>query len=393
MSKELSYLGDASRKVSELDGVKRLESSDLFVLERLAPDYEKVAIALESSVGEVLSVVNVDVLDSELKIPLLAEFDGKMIECSHTSHKMTYGVLSSMLLDHISAAISLNTMSQRDTWEHAKISHAHSYSKVEVHTNYQLSDATDDLTAQLSTLSAWLGTMTLWEKQDSMSESVPVEYPIFMPKIDFESYAIPDIGELRFICQTSEFTENGPPASSSDKLEPFIDKSLLESNSMACYWAFCNGQTIACKASEFKEACQFFAGDADATSFTLPNYNNFIRLNPRVKYDDACQLVQYYNSLSVHQHDILSIDSSQSFYAKAEVSIPTRSIGGRAGVHSGNGSPSKKHWLDNLSCTFASSISAFVSQPGSTSTTSANYDVETRPRSVQIPLVVFLGAK
>lgn len=111
MSKELSYLGDASRKVSELDGVKRLESSDLFVLERLAPDYEKVAIALESSVGEVLSVVNVDVLDSELKIPLLAEFDEKMIECSHTSHKMTYGVLSSMLLDHISAAIGLSTMS------------------------------------------------------------------------------------------------------------------------------------------------------------------------------------------------------------------------------------------------------------------------------------------
>ncbi len=393
MSEELPYLGDASRKVSELDQVKRLEADDLFVLERLTPEHEKVAFALESSAAEVLSVIAVDVLDTELEIPLIAEFSGKMTGYFHASHKMTYGDLSSALLDCISAVLSLNTMSQRETWEHAKISHTHGYSKVEVHTNYQLSDATDDPTAELSTLSTWLGTMTIWEKKDLSSETMPVEYPVFTPKIDFELYAIPDIGEMRFICQTSEFTENSSLAASSTKLEPFIDSSLLESNSMSCYWAFCNGQTIACKPSEFREACQFFTGDADATSFTLPSYNNFIRPNPRVKYDDACQFVQHYNSLSVHQHDILSPDLNESIYANAKVTIPTRSTGGDTGVHSGKGTPSKQWYLGNLTCTFAAEVNAFKSLPGNTSTTGADVDIETRPRSVQIPLVVFLGAK
>lgn len=44
------------------------------------------------------------------KIPLLAEFDGGLTGYFHASHKMTYGDLSSALLENVSATLSLGTM-------------------------------------------------------------------------------------------------------------------------------------------------------------------------------------------------------------------------------------------------------------------------------------------
>ena len=122
-----------------------------------------------------------------------------------------------------------------------------------------------------------------------------------------------------------------------------------------------------------------------------------MRLNPRKKYEDALEKVEYENALSAHAHTIAELDSTKELLADAKITIPTIREGCGAGeegtaIHSGNGKPNYTTWLDRLTCTVdveGSSISS--STKGSTSLVGINR--ETHPAYVQVPMIVFLGAK
>lgn len=123
-----------------------------------------------------------------------------------------------------------------------------------------------------------------------------------------------------------------------------------------------------------------------------------MRLNPRKKYEDALEKVEYENALSAHAHTIAELDGTKELLANAKITIPTIRNGCLVGVegtaiHSGsNSNPNYTTWLDRLTCTIdveGSSISS--SAEGSTSL--ARINRETHPAYVQVPMIVFLGAK
>lgn len=632
MAKVLKYLNDASLPVSHLDSTARVRADDLFIVEDLAQKKKDLLILLEQKLSAIMLEFGIDSYDDPILAPLIAEFKLSSSEYKHEPYKISYDTLSSALLEDIRRALNFNTMAYRESYQHSRLGHEHDYSKVECFTNYKLSDITNDENVELSTLSSWLGSMTIWKKESLSSDYLPVKYDVFMPKIEIPPYETPQVGEMRLAIQTNEFTEMssdegeteeircscdiailidhtgsmgltikkvgssldaffgdldkvfeendiddwrariigyrdktcddqwftvmttfsrdieylktgvqalspsgggdmsestvdaidaamrfgtsilgeaedpdkwrpfsdssspygqmerlllvftdadtkgsidhtinqarsknfkialvGPSTTNYDQLysndditintyvgdhstrkyancgdfnarpvdilsnlavrivdkfevvppvpnekhdyiDVFKDRSLLSSTSSDYYWAYCTGQTISCGEDEFTSACSVFAGNPRATQFTIPRCNSFMRLNPRKKYEDALEKVEYENALSAHAHTIAELDSTKELLANAKITIPTIRNGCGAGVegtaiHSGsNSNPNYTTWLDRLTCTVdveGSSISS--SAEGSTSL--ARINRETHPAYVQVPMIVFLGAK
>lgn len=105
-----------------------------------------------------------------------------------------------------------------------------------------------------------------------------------MQKYDCDiSYKVSsDIGALKFMAD--------PHVSPKDPYDAEFDG-----------WIF-PGQTIKCAPDEFKNACLIYAGNADATEFTVPPLSDFIKFSCGLTDDPLCRHVDFCKSCPSHSH-------------------------------------------------------------------------------------------
>lgn len=68
-----------------------------------------------------------------------------------------------------------------------------------------------------------------------------------------------------------------------------------------------NNTTFTCARNEFREACRIFAGNPDATSFTVPRLDGFFRANNNTDStldNNEIQSVGFFNALADHGHSM-----------------------------------------------------------------------------------------
>lgn len=207
MARVLSYFNDVTSPISHLESTSRVNAKDLFIIDDLAMKKKDLIILTESKLSTIMLQFGIDDFDDPILSPFITELKLSTEEFKHGPYKLSYDTLSASLLEDIRRALGLGTMAYRESYQHSRISHEHDYSKVECFTNYKLSDATDDPDAELSTLSSWLGTLSIWKKETVSSDYLPVRYDVFMPKIQLPMYEAQQVGEPRFTVQTNSFTQ------------------------------------------------------------------------------------------------------------------------------------------------------------------------------------------
>ena len=121
---------------------------------------------------------------------LYNEMLGNVLEYIHSNGKITYSELSTRLLYDLSAMFNFNTMSTRDTWEYARASHSHKaqYSDTRVFPVFPEKNYDSQL---------WLGNFIVWQQKSGSYTSS--EISVYSPRIEFPSYTLPDVGEVRFM--------------------------------------------------------------------------------------------------------------------------------------------------------------------------------------------------
>ena len=334
---------------------------------------------------------------------------GSGASLEHFNKKLTYSSLSARVLNDISARLNFNTMAYKDAWEYELKSHKHEYSLVDVFPQYTSSDVIDQysrdwrytaeqvrtFSTNPHTLSEYIGTVAIWQTssvytgRDSRNRAVyedryvEVSSDIYMPHIIFPKYAQPDIGELRFLAR------NSCPACNSNYL---VYDSQHEG-----YWAYPRGQTIACAADEFQDACRVYGNNGKTgreTSFNIPCLSNFLRLNPGTQLLNAMSFHLHQTALPLHKHAInFNIEEEQYITAKmsinAKKSYDNDNITNISHV---NDKTSKgfctKDALNMNDATVTSKMQIAAAQ-----TTTDGDDVEAYPAYNDIPILIYIGRK
>lgn len=243
----------------------------------------------------------------------------------------------------------------------------------------QMSDITDQ----------WLGDFTVW--QLSNGEYISTEVPIYIPVISFDPYEAPDIGEVRFLGWKNEITATA--LDSPVRVSSYSGTTLVADDTTSGWWCYCDGQTLTCETETFKDACQMFAGNANAQQFTIPSFNNFIVPNPRTNTSSPCGFVNYENGLVSHQHQIYQPPSSDEYSLKGSITIKTYDGGAYQGetgiyVHAGSGDKITST-MTKLSCTLNSPETSLSTSSGETS--EEGEDIESKPKHNKLLAITYLG--
>ena len=391
----LCTLNKCSQPISQLSSAESLSASDLFIVERVDEIQARHPIFQEQHqpyteeqliAGDVVDAILLEAGTSQTQVGsfLYNEMLGAVIEYIHSNGKISYSDLSTRLLLDLSAGFSFNTMSTRDTWEYSRAGHLHSqYSDVRVFSNYP---------TQESDSQKWLGNFIVWQLSSGMYTSS--EISVYTPKIELQAFQNPDIGEVRFMGWPSvpTTTREDDPV----HISVYNGVYLVKCSGTSGWWTYCNGAVVNCKADEFQDACEHFAGSRRATQFTLPKLNNFIKPNPSIHLSDPLELVPHENGLKNHSHAIKEPPENYKFSFKGLLTIITTKPGGNSGpyVHSGEGMPSGEA-LKQLSCYFDDNKSQKKTDMVMSSETGiaamAGDDVETKPKCNKLLALVYLG--
>lgn len=338
---------------------------------------------------------------------------GSGTSLEHFNKKLTYSSLSARVLNDISARLNFNTMAYKDVWEYDLKSHEHEYSLVDVFPQYTSSDVIDQysrdwrytaeqvrtFSANPHQLSEWIGTVAIWQTssvyigRDSRNRAmyedryVEVSSDIYMPHIIFPKYAQPDIGELRFLARNSC---------------PVCDSNyLVYDNQHDGYWAYPRGQTIACAANEFQDACRVYGNNGKTgreTSFNIPCLSNFIKLNPSLQAANALQRVEYQIGIAQHNHLVdetfnSDIGSQRIILTSEFLCRPLADyVDGKHAIHSnGNESLTNKYVYPELSietnCTYN------LQAVGSITNNTGTFSEEAYPKYNDLPVLIYIGRR
>ena len=374
----LSIINGISLPISKLADAPDISAADLFAVEQNdCQNADEVVVQLVNGLGYELSDIPDDTIQG------MREAVDSYV---HANFKVRYDQLSCRLLHDISAAFDFKSMAYRESWEHARVTHNHTGEYNYVRCKAAFSKA--QVVAQgaqdhenVEDMPEWIGTMKIWSL--SGDQYLPTSTDFFMPHFKINAYDEPDIGEVRFMAWT-QF----PNASS----KPYCEKQMCGTEMVydmetSGYWIYPHGQTLTCQPDEFPYACQVFAGNSKATSFTVKNLSGFMRLNPAEEKDDPCKVVPWSNGfLKEHTHELIAdLTSSSTQQITATATFSCGRSGGKGDyLHNGNGKPIPV----NLKIFGDTTIEAKINLADSEM---ASYDIETKPAAIKLPVMMYIG--
>lgn len=188
------------------------------------------------------------------------------------SAKMSYDTLSNMMLERFREYANFGTMAWESSSDYSLAQHIHNYSKVEITSHNKPTDNEGQMLSIASFQIDHTVKKVLWMTK-------PKEY--HMPE--------PSIGQLKFLALTS--IQN-------------VDETASDFDG----WTWPDGRTIQNTNGRFARAATYFGSGANASEFTLPALDDFIRPAKPSDADSSMNSEQVQNDLLVqHQHGISNI--------------------------------------------------------------------------------------
>lgn len=354
-------LSETSKKLSQLQQVNDILSSDFFIVERSYPKQIQLEILreeLSSNLEKLIVLLEDDYNESEYDT-----YQYLINETKHTlqnisninSYRLDYNTLSTNLIKQISTDYNFGTMAYEEKWDYSKIWHTHDYSYV----NFEQAPA--------SNVSAIANIIIT----DSNNANI---LSLCMPNTKQIEYKIADIGEYRYIARTNRSQIN------------------INSNDFDG-WVYVDGSTY--RKDDFPEAYEIFNPDhIPSDQFTIPCISNFIKLNgfSDTMRNDFSDVI-YQNS--IHEHSHPGIDSNQfkdysgSTRVQVKLSVYYSGFGSTNVKALHTGYVDENGELKQLSVIINSNTLRSIP----TKTIELGLDYESRPENQLIPMMVYIGKR
>lgn len=335
-------INDESVPISKLESIPRLNSDDLFIVER---SYQN--------------------------------------ETGHQNAKIEYSQISARMLQDISSLLNLNTMAYKESYEYSKIVHNHDsdYCKTECGASYSVFHETDDYKT------VFLGKFVTYELNSNYQKTIS-ETSVYFPMPKFKPYIMPDIGEMRLMGWPRYDCLN------SSQCRPYMynNTTLYTIGSIDGFWAL-PGQTINCSQNEFMDACEVFANSRTATSFSIPLVKRFAKMNPGTNANQPIEFTPGKNCTPMHSHQIPT--SAMTFSNAISFSGSYIFSTYRGGSNGAISADYRTHFGTNdtktnefLSVAFSNNFNNMTTNQVETNYTGYG---ETKPRSNNLIALVYLG--
>lgn len=182
----------------------------------------------------------------------------------------------------------------------------------------------------------------------------------------------PEIGQFKFVAQ--------------DTIASNFDIDIMSEQFDG--WVYADGSRFTCAASQFKRACRAYGSGETATSFTVPNFRDFVKFDYQTS--DAIRHRDFQNGGDYHYHAAnLNVEGAVSAYGEYTAG---QSAGDGGYFHTGisDGHPdSIKVKTGNMK------IKCFckVEVENLTIEACAAENVQTYPTHILMPVMVFIGKK
>ena len=273
---------------------------------------------------------------------LVSQLSGR----SWTSRKTTFARLKTQLLADLVAGLKLGSMAYEDKFSWALTSHNHntSYNLVEWHPNPDYRPNTSEEASRTSCLAVIHLSTEQLETTDIYSNpsqsNIKIEHlSVNVPKIESPLPPEPLVGTLRFIstrCLQDLIDANALNVEDGQvNVNPYDGNGKIRDDFDG--WVFPNGQQFQNKSSQLSDAAFVFAGDYNATSFTVPTLTSFFQAGYSVAGYTIAEIPQTIG-LANHQHETSEIQLKCNIKfnsSKTQISS-TSGCGGTKYVHQGN---------------------------------------------------------
>ena len=203
-------------------------------------------------------------------------------------------------------------------------------------------------------------------KADDQQISVVVPLSAYTEGYDIPE---PEIGELRFFAWPTM---------------PAIDENSASFDG----WTYPDGRSLS--RSRFRKAFEYFGtsygADSDST-FKLPNFRTFFKLNPGVTKAGATGYSSYSNALPSHQHTVSNLTMNAGSGNSVTLKVP---IGGSAG-DGGYGHVGKGSYKYSITIPMEFSFDTVSISGSQTTTTVPASETETKPSHNRVPAMIYVG--
>lgn len=231
-----------------------------------------------------------------------------VIERGTTSYRISYSDLKNYIFNNIDAVMNLGSIVHHDTEEYSKFAHGHDYTDFWFFPSYGPQSNNDEYKSLAKC--QHYGTFNIrrfWPGVNkSYLSSIAVCAHEFQDKFEnqLSAYNPRKVGDLQFLALGQSF-ETYLTKYRGYTLKSFNNNSLrnvdISKDSFDGY-VIPNGTTFSCRASQFKQACLTYAGNENATEFTVPSLDSFFKCNPGIQKTDAMEHFQHQVGIKQHNH-------------------------------------------------------------------------------------------
>lgn len=350
----MSEVNIESKKISELPNKEKLSDNDLFIFERTDEDGNK------------------------------------------KSYKISYSQIKDYVTDNLVKILNAKSMSYCDADDYAKFTHGHDYSDFFFFPTYGPQSRNPDYMTMESCYC--IGKFDIRTYDQGYYNYTDHEMSVCIPKDLTDLSEIEKfneerkIGELKFLGIQNFNTYITEVLKQKIKTYPDGTSNIdIDDNNFLGY-VVPNGTQFTCDSDEFKDACEAYGNNKTATSFTVPNFSNFLRANNNTNSSidpDEIGLVNFHNEPSSHTHTI-GQQTSESKYELTGITVDYKS------TPSPGKYPSRIHTDYSInSAGYFKAISCVIDGKfsGTTTETDESLDIETHPSYINIPTLIYIGKK
>lgn len=360
----IGYHAPTGKHICQLDSVQRNIDNDFFLVSQLEPSEE----------------------DSKTS--------------RYISKKISYSNLRVQLIEDVINGLGLKSMAYEDKRNYVLTSHSHDeiYSRVEWTSNPQYGSLRTDKLSSLGQVLIDFETLSSCDvsSNPAMQEVSSTSASIYCPKNYIPPPPKPLIGTLKFVASPTirhllELNQLSTTSYSGIiNVNPYDASGSIRVNYDG--WVFPNGAIVSNINNQLSDAAQVFAGNANASEFTLPTIADFIQAYSQ-DGNLSGQLSAYPKQIGLkeHQHTVGRLKFSfttASLDQRTRKIWTTRGNGGTNWIHHGKSGKEKVVNVDNVMVQFGSEALNKIKTNDAASDAQDPY-----PTHDLIPLMIYIGGE
>ena len=307
---------------------------------------------------------------------LLNEEGKDFLSGEMSSFAIEYHDLCSQTVEKVKKGLNLGSMAFEDKNDYSLVDHVHD----DVYDRFDIGGALSDETQK------YWNIMTVkvsnWTEDGKMTVKT---VDINVPAVDLSNVNVFEIGTLKFF---------GLPEFDDSNIRQYGDIPNVDIDSEDFDgWVFPNGAVFTVDEGRFSEASEIYAVEPQETgkkSFKVPDFRNFLKMNPGTERENSTRFVKFNNGLPPHSHEIQGVTVSGQPKTPKIKELPVGE-GGSSGYYDICGYGSSPTPTGKIDFEINGNFDSGQIENAKSTESGSSLDVESKPTHIFMPVMVYIG--